>query len=153
VRAAVLTGPGSVEMVAAAPAPLVPGSVRVAVEGSGVCGSNLPVWEGRPWFDYPLPPGNPGHEAWGRVVEGPGEGHRVALLGENAFADELVLPADRVVPLPPELDGQPFPGEAIGCAFNAARRSDFRPVRRSPSWASASSVRCSWRWPPRRVRA
>lgn len=126
-RAAVLTGPGSVELVEAAPAPLVAGSVRVAVEGSGVCGSSLPVWEGRPWFDYPLPAGNPGHEAWGRVVEGPGEGQRVALLGENVFADELVLPADRVVPLPPELDGQPFPGEALGCAFNAARRSDFRP--------------------------
>jgi threonine dehydrogenase-like Zn-dependent dehydrogenase len=127
VRTAVLTGPGSVELVEAAPAPLAPGSVRVAVEGCGVCGSNLPVWEGRPWFDYPLPPGNPGHEAWGRVVEGPVlEGQRVALLAENAFTEQLVVPTDRLVPLPPELDGQPFPGEAIGCAFNAARRSDFR---------------------------
>jgi threonine dehydrogenase-like Zn-dependent dehydrogenase len=126
VRTALLTGPGSVELVEAAPAPLTPGSVRVAVEGCGVCGSNLPVWEGRPWFDYPLPPGNPGHEAWGRIVEGPGEGSRVALLAENAFTEQLVVPTDRLVPLPPELDGQPFPGEAIGCAFNAARRSDFR---------------------------
>ena len=126
-RAAVLTGPGSVEVIEAAPAPLTPGSVRVQVEGCGVCGSNLPVWEGRPWFDYPLAPGNPGHEAWGRVVEGPGEGRRVALLAENAFASELVVPDDRLVTLPPELDGQPFPGEAIGCAFNAARRSDLRP--------------------------
>ena len=131
-RSAVLTGPGSVELVSAEPTALTPASVRVAVEGCGVCGSNLPVWEGRPWFDYPLPPGNPGHEAWGRVVElgadatGVREGQRVALLAENAFRDELVVPADRLVPLPPELDGQPFPGEAIGCAFNAARRSDFR---------------------------
>ena len=127
-RAAVLTGPGSVELVERAPALLLPGTVRVEVEGCGVCGSNLPVWEGRPWFDYPLPPGNPGHEAWGRVVEGPAllVGRRVALLAENAFTDELVVPADRLVSLPQELDGQPFPGEAIGCAFNAARRSDFR---------------------------
>jgi threonine dehydrogenase-like Zn-dependent dehydrogenase len=123
----VLTGPGSVEVVEIASAPLTDGSVRVEVEGCGVCGSNLPVWEGRPWFDYPLAPGNPGHEAWGRVVEGPGAGTRVALLAENAFASELVVPADRAVPLPPELDGQPFPGEAIGCAYNAARRSDLRP--------------------------
>lgn len=125
-----LTGPGSVELVEAAPAPLVAGSVRVAVEGSGVCGSNLPVWEGRPWFDYPLPAGSPGHEAWGRVVEDPSRAlldRRVALLAENAFADEVVVPAGRLVALPPELDGQPFPGEAIGCAVNAARRSDFRP--------------------------
>ena len=131
VRSAVLTGPGSVELVDVPPAPLVAGSVRVAVEGSGVCGSNLPVWEGRPWFDYPLPPGNPGHEAWGRVLETRGAaglfaGQRVALLAENAFTDELVVPADRLVPLPPELDGQPFPGEALGCAFNAARRSDLQ---------------------------
>jgi threonine dehydrogenase-like Zn-dependent dehydrogenase len=98
-----------------------------------VCGSNLPVWEGRPWFDYPLPAGNPGHEAWGQVVElgqdvrGVQAGQRVALLAENAFTEQLVVPADRVVPLPSELDGQPFPGEALGCAFNAARRSDLRP--------------------------
>jgi threonine dehydrogenase-like Zn-dependent dehydrogenase len=133
VRSAVLTGPGSVELVEAAPATLTEGTVRVEVEGCGVCGSNLPVWEGRPWFDYPLPAGNPGHEAWGRVVElgrgaaGVAEGTRVALLAENAFTEQLVVPADRLVPLPPELDGQPFPGEALGCAFNAARRSDFSP--------------------------
>ncbi|MFN2523498.1 MAG: zinc-binding dehydrogenase [Mycobacteriales bacterium] len=124
-RSAVLTGPGAVDVVDVAPAELTPGSVRVAVDGCGVCGSNLPVWEGRPWFDYPLAPGNPGHEAWGRVVDGPGAGQRVALLAENAFTAELVVPADRVVPLPAELDGQPFPGEALGCAFNAARRSGF----------------------------
>ena len=126
-RAAVLTGPGSVDLVETAPPDLAPGAVRVAVEGCGVCGSNLPVWEGRPWFDYPLPAGNPGHEAWGRVVEGPGSGQRVALLAENAFCSELVVPADRLVPLPAALDGQPFPGEAIGCAMNALRRSDIRP--------------------------
>ena len=128
-RSAVLTGPGSVELVESASAPLDDGAVRVQVEGCGVCGSNLPVWEGRPWFDYPLPSGNPGHEAWGRVVEDPSgtlPDRRVALLAENAFTDELVVPADRVVALPAELDGQPFPGEAIGCAFNAARRSDLR---------------------------
>lgn len=126
-RAAVLTGPGSVDVVELAAPPADAGSVRVAVDGCGVCGSNLPVWEGRPWFDYPLAPGNPGHEAWGRVVDGPDAGQRVALLAENAFVDELVVPADRVVPLPAALDGQPFPGEALGCAFNAARRSGFEP--------------------------
>jgi len=128
-----VTGPGSVELVEAAPADLRAGEVRVAVEGCGVCGSNLPVWEGRPWFDYPLPPGRPGHEAWGRVLEAAGAsspvapGQRVALLAEDAFGEQVVVPAERAVPLPDELDGQPFPGEALGCAFNAARRSDFQP--------------------------
>jgi 2-desacetyl-2-hydroxyethyl bacteriochlorophyllide A dehydrogenase len=133
VRSAVLTAPGTVELVDARPGPLPPGAVRVDVEGSGVCGSNLPVWEGRPWFDYPLPAGDPGHEAWGRVVElgedvrGVRTGQRVALLAESAFTEQLVVPAHRVVALPAELDGSPFPGEAIGCAVNAARRSDLRP--------------------------
>ena len=132
-RSAVLVGPGSVELVEAPAPPLTAGAVRVEVDGCGVCGSNVPVWEGRPWFEYPRPAGAPGHEAWGRVVEvddgvsGLAQGQRVALLADNAFADELVVPAERVVALPPELDGQPFPGEAIGCAFNAARRSDIRP--------------------------
>ena len=32
-----------------------------------------------------------------------------------------------VVKLPPELDGHPFPGEALGCAFNIFRRSLIEP--------------------------
>jgi threonine dehydrogenase-like Zn-dependent dehydrogenase len=133
VRTAVVTGPGAVEVVDRPVPALRPGSARVAVEGCGVCGSNLPVWEGRPWFGYPLPPGSPGHEAWGRVeelgdgVSGVAVGQRVALLAEDAFTEQLVVPAERLVPLPAELDGQPVPGEALGCAVNAARRSGFAP--------------------------
>jgi D-arabinose 1-dehydrogenase-like Zn-dependent alcohol dehydrogenase len=41
-----------------------PGAEEVLVKlgGTGVCVSNLPVWEGRPWFSYPFEPGAPGHE-------------------------------------------------------------------------------------------
>lgn len=132
-RAAVLAGPGRVEMVRVpAPAP-GPDEVRVAFAGSGVCGSNLPVWEGRPWFEYPLAPGAPGHEGWGHVdAVGDGVvalpvGTPVAVLADGAFAEAGVVAADRVVPLPPALDDQPFPGEALGCGFNVAARSDFGP--------------------------
>ena len=105
------------------------GEVVVRLEGCGVCGSSLPVWEGRPWFDYPLAAGEPGHEGWGVVealgdgVAGPEPGTRVAVLSGRAFAERDVADAEAVVPLPPELHGQPFPGEAIGCAVNAFRRS------------------------------
>ena len=34
-----------------------PPDVLVRLEGTGVCASNLPAWEGRPWLDYPLAPG------------------------------------------------------------------------------------------------
>ena len=112
---------------------VAPGQVRVAIEGCGVCGSNLPVWEGRDWFDYPLPPGAPGHEAWGRVesvgdeVSGLQVGDRVAILSGDAFAEEAVVSHQDAVPLPDALASGDFPGEALGCAFNAARRSDFAP--------------------------
>lgn len=103
----------------------------MALEGCGVCGSNLPVWEGRPWFEYPLAAGAPGHEAWGRVreavVDGVAPGTRVAVLAEDAFAEQVVVPADALVPVPDAVGDDPFPGEALGCGFNVADRSDFGP--------------------------
>lgn len=97
-----------------------------------MCGSNLPVWEGRPWFSYPLEPGAPGHEGWGTVAEaGEGvdldQGQRVAVLAGGAFATELTVEAGAVVPLPPELDGVDYPAEAFGAAWNVARRARFEP--------------------------
>src|SRR5690606_30272668 len=43
-RAAVLTGGGGVTLTRCAPPEPGPGQLRVRLEGSGVCGSNLPVW-------------------------------------------------------------------------------------------------------------
>lgn len=106
--------------------------VRIRLEGCGVCGSNLAVWEGRPWFKYPLAPGEPGHEGWGRVdavgaeVTGVRAGDRVAALSYHGFAEYDLAEAANVVKLPPELDGQPFPGEALGCAMNVFQRADIR---------------------------
>ena len=84
--------------------------VRVAVEGSGVCASSLPVWQGRSWFQYPAAPGSPGHEGWG-IIDAIGEdvadlriGQRVAFLSNNAFAEHDLAPADGVVVLPESLD-------------------------------------------------
>lgn len=105
------------------------GEVRVKLEGCGVCGSNLPVWEGRPWFEYPLAPGAPGHEGWGRVdevgegVDSLAPGDRVALISYNAYAEYDTAPASGVVRLPGGLQGRAFPGEPLACAMNVFRRS------------------------------
>ena len=105
------------------------GEVLIALEGCGVCGSDLPVWEGRDWFEYPREPGSPGHEGWGRVeavgagVRDLAVGQRVAALSYHADADYDLADAAQVVVLPEELDGQPFPGEALGCAVNVMRRA------------------------------
>ena len=101
------------------------------LEGCGICGSNLPVWQGRPWFKYPLEAGTPGHEGWG-VIETVGEGmqgfavgDRVAVLSSRAYARHDFASADALVKLPPQLAGKPFPGEPLACALNIFRRSDI----------------------------
>ena len=135
-QASVIAAPGRIEQVShAVPAPGA-GEVLVRLEGCGVCASSLPLWEGRPWFTYPRDPGEPGHEGWGRVeragagVDALPEGLRVALLSFHGFAELEVVPAEACVPLPRELDGLPFPGEAFGCAFNVAERARIEPGQR-----------------------
>jgi threonine dehydrogenase-like Zn-dependent dehydrogenase len=123
-KAAVLVAPGRFELREVDPPEPGDGEVLVRLEGCGVCGSNLEIWQGRPWFSYPLPPGAPGHEGWGVVadvgpgVEWPQPGVRVALLSERAFAEFDCAGAGELVPLPGELAGMPFPGEPLACAIN-----------------------------------
>jgi threonine dehydrogenase-like Zn-dependent dehydrogenase len=127
-RAGVVTAPGRASIQDVARPLPGPDQVVIRLEGCGVCGSNLAYWEGRPWFSYPGDPAAPGHEGWGIVdAVGPGvrsveAGDRVATLAPHAYAQFDVARADEVVPLPPALDGIPFPGEPLGCAMNAFRR-------------------------------
>lgn len=128
-RAAVMVGPGQIKLEALSARTLAPSEVRVCLEGSGVCASNIPVWEGRPWFNYPFEPGAPGHEGWGRVeeigrdVSGYEVGDRVAMISGHAYAESDVADASALVRLPHELDDRPFPGEPLGCAMNIFERS------------------------------
>ena len=122
-RAAVVEGPRRATVGREVRPDARPGEVLVQLEGCGVCASDLPVWEGRPWFDYPLEAGAPGHEAWGVEVA---TGQRVALLSHHGYAEYEVVPADLVVSLPPELEGMPFPAEPLGCALNVFARSGVR---------------------------
>lgn len=132
-RAATITGPKKTEiseMIIPEPAAH---EVRVRIEGCGVCASNMPVWEGRNWFNYPRAAGAPGHEAWGRVDAVGSEvrnflvGDQVTMLSYHAFAEYDVARSDEVVPLPDSLIGKPFPGEALACAMNIFRRAEIEP--------------------------
>jgi threonine dehydrogenase-like Zn-dependent dehydrogenase len=126
-RAAVIRESRSAELVDVPLADPGAGEVRLRLEGSGVCGSDLAVWSGRPWFEYPRPAGAPGHEGWGVVdavgegVEGLTEGDRVAGLSYHAYAEYDLARAEDLVPLPEGVEH--FPGEALGCAVNVVRRS------------------------------
>ncbi len=131
-QACVITAPGQAALQDAPRPEPGPGQVLLQLEGCGVCASSLPVWEGRPWFQYPLQPGGPGHEGWGRIaalgegVAGLAVGQRVAALTYKAHAEYDLADAGSVVPLPAALDGRPVPGEPLGCAVNIFRRSEIR---------------------------
>src|SRR5215212_6842689 len=104
--AAMLAGARRVEVQRVALEEPGPEEVRVRVLHCGVCASNVPPWQGRPWFQYPFAPGSPGHEAVGEVesvgyrVENVNPGDRVAYLGQNGFAEFEVTPANHLLVLP-----------------------------------------------------
>jgi threonine dehydrogenase-like Zn-dependent dehydrogenase len=118
-KAAVIAGSRSLNIIEAPPPRPAADEVRVRVEGCGVCASNLPVWEGRPWFNYPLDAGSPGHEGWG-YADGIG---RVTFISYHAYAEYDVANVETLVRIPDDVEM--FPGEAFGCAMNIFRRSDI----------------------------
>jgi threonine dehydrogenase-like Zn-dependent dehydrogenase len=130
-RAAILTGPGQIQISEVERPEPGPGQVRLRLEGCGVCASNLTPWAGPEWMQYPTEPGALGHEAWGLVdaigdgVEGLTVGDRVAALSYKSYAEYDLAGADAVIPLPDTLAGQPFPGEPLGCAMNIFHRSEI----------------------------
>lgn len=130
-QAAIFTAPRKLEVRDVRLPEPGPGEVRVRLEGCGVCASNLAMWEGMPWSQYPTEPGGLGHEGWGVVdalgtgVTGIKEGDRVAALSYHSYAEYDVAPASSTLPLSEKLASLPFPGEALGCAMNIFARSDI----------------------------
>lgn len=132
-QAAVITAPRRATVTETRLPEIGPQEVLVRIEGCGVCGSNLPLWEGREWFSYPLAPGQGGHEGWGVIeqtgpeVNGFKPGDRVALLSNHAWAAYDKATTDSLIRLPDSLTGKPFPGEPLGCVMNIFRRSHIQP--------------------------
>jgi threonine dehydrogenase-like Zn-dependent dehydrogenase len=132
-RAATILGPKKTEITEAPIPEPAAHEVRVRIEGCGLCASNMPVWEGRNWFNYPRAAGAPGHEAWGRIdalgaeVRGLRIGDRVTMLSYHAFAEYDLARASEVAPLPDLLSGKPFPGEPLACVMNIFRRACVEP--------------------------
>lgn len=128
-HAAVVSAPGLIHMTECPRPEPGPGQALIQVEACGVCASNLPRFEGRPWFQYPGSPGEMGHEGVGRITAlGAGpinfcEGDRVSFLSNHAYAQYAVADAASMVAVPPELDMDCLPGEPLGCAWNVFQRS------------------------------
>ena len=130
--AAVVTGPGRVELRSVRIPEPGHHEVRLRLGGCGVCASNLAPWAGPEWMRFPTQPGSLGHEAWGVVdavgagVECSWIGQRVAALSYKGYAEYDIALADAVARIPDNLSDQPFPGEPLGCAMNIFRRADIR---------------------------
>ena len=127
-KTAVITAPKTIEVQEMnLPEPNA-NQVLIKMTGCGMCASTIPVWEGRDWFTYPLPPGNPGHEGWGEIVATGEEvrnfrpGQLVAVLNDTALADYSLATENQLVALPEMLRNIPFPGEPFGCVANIRNR-------------------------------
>jgi len=90
--------------------PIAPGAVRVAVHAAGINFADILIVQGK-YQEKPPLPFSPGFEIAGVVTElGPGaEGVRVGdrvlgMMEHGAYADEAVLPAERVIPIPDAMD-------------------------------------------------
>src|SRR5437764_14850502 len=104
-RAAAMSAPGEISILKTQIPEPNRNQLLVHIEGCGVCASNIPPWEGKPWFAYPMAPGALGHEAWGtvadvgRAVRGFTQGDGVAILSNHACADYAVCDSSSAVPL------------------------------------------------------
>ena len=124
-----LTAPGRFEAITCDLPEPGPYEVRIKLEGCGLCASSIPVWEGRPWFEYPQENGNPGHEGYGVVdkigaeVSGFVPGDRVTGLTYHSLSDYDLAAEAELVKIPEDLKYMPLPCEPVGCAVNIFRRS------------------------------
>jgi threonine dehydrogenase-like Zn-dependent dehydrogenase len=127
----VLSGPRQPELVDVPRPTPGPGEVLLRVRACGVCGSDLNAWRGAPGLDYPLQPGQPGHEVWGEVAElGPGvvdlqPGQTATGMAQNGYADYVLTRAEDLVALTDAR--RPLLGEPLACAANIVRRAAARP--------------------------
>jgi len=112
-RAALVRAFGPIERIEIAEVPspaIAPGGVRIAVHAIGINFADILIVEGK-YQEKPPLPFSPGFEIAGVVSElGPGVngialGTRViGLLEHGAYAEEVVVNADQVVPIPKDMD-------------------------------------------------
>jgi L-iditol 2-dehydrogenase len=133
-RAARLTAPGRLVSVKAPVPDLrdLSGHVLVRTELASICGSDLHiVHHGLSAHPLPAPPGYPGHESVGEVVEsGDGSlavGQRVLVVppptDARSFADHQRLPADQVIAVPDALTSeQALLAQQLGTVVFALKR-------------------------------
>lgn len=108
-----------------------PGEVLLRTLGASICGSDVKAVFGRLREGFPLPPGAPGHESVGEVLESrsdrfaPGDVVLAAPVPafSGAFADRQVVPEASLVPLRAGADvDAAMMGQQLGTVVFALKR-------------------------------
>ncbi len=121
-RAALLQGPGRLEIIERPADELQPSQVRMRVTQCGLCTSEVDLWLGR---NDDLLPAFIGHEVAGVVAEVGRDVHAVSVgdrvaawIHEGGFADEVVAEEAHVVKVAASVD-YPAVAEPLACVVNA----------------------------------
>ena len=143
-KASVLIGPKRSEIREVSISEVGPKDVLVRVEACGVCFSEFPKWHGETKkVQYPL---IMGHEPSG-VVKHVGNqvgtekiGQHVTILPTHSghfteyfgssFAEYVVVPADRIVPIPANVSFAEALGEPLACLVSAVERTPIHLAER-----------------------
>jgi L-iditol 2-dehydrogenase len=131
-RAGRLVERGRVEVDRFAVPPLEPGEVLLRTHQASICGSDVHVvFDGPDHDELPHPPGFPGHESVGEVLESRSERHAEGDLvlatpvpsTSRAFADRQALADAFLVPLPAAADvGTALMAQQLGTVIFALKR-------------------------------
>lgn len=114
-----------------------PGQVRIKVEATGVAFAEVQMLRGR-YFAQPRFPFVPGYDLVGQVeATGPGvplSGRVAAMTRTGAWSERVVLPAEHLVPVPPELDA----GEVVALITNGV--TAYQMIHRVAKVAAGQTV-------------
>jgi hypothetical protein len=105
-----MVGPRRVEAVRVRVPTPGPGEILVRLEGSGVCASNLLAYQGREWFQYPMPPGAPGLPHHAVKAGAP----QVGALGEQGVQGAGLVEQTGLQAVDAEAHVRGLPGHAQG---------------------------------------
>jgi threonine dehydrogenase-like Zn-dependent dehydrogenase len=133
-RIARLVKPRQFELMTAARPEPREGEVLIKVIACGVCKGDFDTWDGRS-DAYPLDPGSPGHEVYGKV-EALGANVSTVRVGDTVtaitfpgygYAEYVTAHHLHVARLRDSSERAMVIGEPLACAVNAARKSNILP--------------------------
>lgn len=147
-KAAIIKEPRSVEIVDVPKPEIKQGQILVKSHTVAVCGSDMPHFLNEQPFQYPLPPGVPGHECIGTVAETCSEEFQegdivlaIPAIGAG-FAEYFTAHPARTVNIP-RLEPRFVVAQPLGTVIHACRKL-FQPVLPDPNSDRGSLCRETW---------